>query len=166
MALIKSERRYTWVEEVETQDASICWRDKNTGFTYVNKELELLPPSEYSFSINSEMMESQSLRICQTIPDEQNRDTLDKMLGLFTDKELRAELNRRAVMRKQMKQEVLRCRDCKHCQTGYTDERRFYRGFTTVVCALKPKLEGRYYYATSGSQKACDKFEPRLNGNE
>lgn len=91
----------------------------------------------------------------------------DKALAQFTDKQLRDELKRRANIRKAAKGTVLRCRTCKFCIQGYHSPRTSWYGYETTVCKMKPKLQATLrsgrdcYYATSMSQKACEKYEPK-----
>ena len=86
-------------------------------------------------------------------------ETVRHVLDSLSDQELREELKRRANLRKRDKDSVLRCRHCKHCIQGFTDKSKAWRGYETTVCALKPKLEGHYYYSTLSSRKACENIE-------
>lgn len=84
-------------------------------------------------------------------------------LAIATDKQLRDELQRRAEARKALKDEVMRCQNCKHCIQGYTTRRAASRGYKTSVCEMRPKdKEWRgCFYSTLHSRKACDMFEKK-----
>lgn len=89
------------------------------------------------------------------------KDVVNAALAVATDAQLKDELKRRADARKAQKEEIMRCRDCKHCIQGYTTRRAASRGYKTSVCELRPKdKEWRgCFYSTLHSRKACEMFE-------
>lgn len=96
-------------------------------------------------------------------------EVVENALKIATDKQLRAELKRRADIRKVYKNKELRCRNCKHCIEGYTSKRSLDYGCKTAVCDKKIKFQcGGYvlHYATRHTQKACDMFELNESNHE
>ena len=90
------------------------------------------------------------------------KEVVANALKIATDKQLRDELKFRADVRKALKKEELRCRNCKHCIEGYTSKRSLDYGCKTSVCGKKLKFQCEayaLYYATRHTQKACDMFE-------
>ena len=93
-----------------------------------------------------------------------NDELIESILRSVSESRLREELKRRTDERKAERGQILRCRDCIHCIQGYVSRFASYRGNQTSVCDLKPKGETEWecYYATTHSNKACDKFEPKI----
>lgn len=96
------------------------------------------------------------------------KEVIHNALLLATDEQLRDELRRRADERKASKEQVKRCRDCKHCIQGYTSKSAASRGYKTSVCEMRPKdKEWRgCFYSTLLSRRACEQFDPKEQHNE
>lgn len=80
----------------------------------------------------------------------------------YTTEELKAEIKRRAEIRRAQKEEemkkALRCRNCKHCKTVYSPWGRL-QSFQCMARTWGKKIER--HYIVPASRKACEKFEPR-----
>lgn len=149
------------------------------------KTLELeFPPPESPDSINplppTEMFDksppmeviydpqTMTARFIQNMHIRITKEVVENALKIATDKQLRDELKLRADVRKALKKEELRCRNCKHCIEGYTSMRSLNYGCKTSVCGKKLKFQCEayaLYYATRHTQKACDMFELRQNND-
>lgn len=93
-----------------------------------------------------------------------NDELIESILRSVSESRLREELKRRTDERKAERGQILRCRDCIHCFQGYTSKFAASCGNKTSVCEMRPKDKvARYcFYATTHSNKACDKFEPKI----
>lgn len=100
-------------------------------------------------------------RIEQTLHIRMTQAVIENALRMATDKQLQDELKYRVNLRKTMRGEILRCKDCKHCIQGYTTKSAMARGTQTSVCELYPKdkVGKGCFYATLMSKRACDLFE-------
>lgn len=131
-----------------------------------------LPPAEmFDKFLSMEMIydpQTMTARFIQDMYIRMTKEVVENALKIATDKQLRDELKRRADVRKALKKEELRCRNCKHCIEGYTSKRSLDYGCTTSVCSKKLKFQCEayaLYYATRHTQKACDMFELRQNND-
>lgn len=86
-------------------------------------------------------------------------------LEQYTDQELRDELKRRSLLRKEQKEDFTRCESCKHCGTGYISRSSYKRGSKTIVCLNKKKEVQNCpvpcYFVTSRRDRACDDYEAK-----
>lgn len=116
-----------------------------------------LPPMEVYYD-----PQTMTARFIQDMHIRITKEVVENALKIATDKQLKDELKLRADVRKALKKEELRCRNCKHCIEGYTSKRSLDYGCKTSVCSKKLKFQCEayaLYYATRYTQKACDMFE-------
>lgn len=129
----------------------------NSNEPFEPESINAFPPMEVSYD-----PQSMTARFVQDMHIRMTKEVVEAALTIATDKQLRAELKRRADERKALRSEELRCRNCKHCIEGYTSNRSLYYGYKTFVCGKKLKFQCEayaLYYATRHTQKACDMFE-------
>lgn len=129
----------------------------NSNEPFEPESINAFPPMEVSYD-----PQSMTARFVQDMHIRMTKEVVEAALTIATDKQLRAELKRRADERKALRSEELRCRNCKHCIEGYTSKRSLYYGYKTFVCGKKLKFQCEayaLYYATRHTQKACDMFE-------
>lgn len=78
----------------------------------------------------------------------------------YTDEELKAEIKRRAEIRRAQKEEemkkALRCRNCKHCKPVHSPWGRLH--YFQCMARTWGKKYPRHY-TVSPSKQACEKFE-------
>lgn len=163
-------------------DGNTTWVEDTTNTEYYPDELKFLPaiigkmqpinsnePFEPESIVALHPLEvsydpqSMTARFVQDMHIRITKEVVEASLAIATDKQLRDELQRRAEARKALKDEVMRCRNCKHCIQGYTTRRAASRGYKTSVCEMRPKdKEWRgCFYSTLHSRKACDMFEKK-----
>lgn len=168
-----------WIIEVRPSmdcEGKTVWVEDLTETEYYPDELEFFlikpdsinpfPPTEM-FDKSSPMEviydpQTMTARFIQDMHIRITKEVVASALKIATDKQLRDELKLRADVRKALKKEELRCRNCKHCIEGYTSKRNLDYNCKTSVCAKKPKFQCEayaLYYATRHTQKACDMFE-------
>lgn len=129
----------------------------NSKEPFEPESINAFPPMEVSYD-----PQSMTARFVQDMHIRMTKEVVEAALTIATDKQLRAELKRRADERKALRSEELRCRNCKHCIEGYTSKRSLDYGCKTSVCGKKLKFQCEayaLYYATRHTQKACDMFE-------
>lgn len=129
----------------------------NSNEPFEPESINAFPPMEVSYD-----PQSMTARFVQDMHIRMTKEVVEAALTIATDKQLRAELKRRADERKALRSEELRCRNCKHCIEGYTSKRSLDYGCKTSVCGKKLKFQCEayaLYYATRHTQKACDMFE-------
>lgn len=177
-AKLKSTGEVIEVRTCMDHDDNTTWLEDATNTEYYPNELEFLPPIKPD-TINpfppTEMFDtfpppevsydpqSMTARFIQNMHIRITEKVIKASLSYATETQLRDELKRRADRRKALKDDVMRCRNCKHCIQGYTTRRAASRGYKTSVCELRPKdKEWRgCFYSTLHSRKACDKFEKK-----
>lgn len=143
------------------------WKTLELEFTLLDlpDTINPLPPTEMFDKLPPMEMvydpQTMTARLIQDMHIRITKEVVGNALKIATDKQLKDELKLRAGVRKALKKEELRCRNCKHCIQGYTTRRAASRGYKTSVCELQPKdKEWRgCFYSTLHSRKACDKFE-------
>lgn len=129
----------------------------NSNEPFEPESINAFPPMEVSYD-----PQSMTARFVQDMHIRMTKEVVEAALTIATDKQLRAELKRRADERKALRSEELQCRNCKHCIEGYTSKRSLDYGCKTSVCGKKLKFQCEayaLYYATRHTQKACDMFE-------
>lgn len=129
----------------------------NSNEPFEPESINAFPPMEVSYD-----PQSMTARFVQDMHIRMTKEVVEAALTIATDKQLRAELKRRADERKALRSEELRYRNCKHCIEGYTSKRSLDYGCKTSVCGKKLKFQCEayaLYYATRHTQKACDMFE-------
>lgn len=76
----------------------------------------------------------------------------------YTVEELKAELKRRAELKKQAMAQVARCRNCRHL---VPDDKGWCYAYKCGVRTFT--MHGRtYHYTVSPSKKACDMYEKKV----
>lgn len=180
-AKLKSTGEIIEVRAFMDHDGNTTWLEDATDTEYYSDELAFLPavigkmqpinsnaPFEPESIVAFPPMEmsydprSMTARFVQDMHIRMTKEVVEAALTIATDKQLREELKRRADVRKALRGEELRCRNCKHCIEGYTSKRSLDYGYKTSVCAKKLKFQCAAYalcYATRHTQKACDMFE-------
>lgn len=73
----------------------------------------------------------------------------------YTTEQLKAELKRRAELKRQQRQTIPHCRDCKHL---VEEPKHWWVSRTCAVRTFKRKGRECHYMVQLG-QKACDKYE-------
>ena len=91
------------------------------------------------------------------------QEVIKAALQCASDKQLQVEVKRRADVRRALRGQILRCRDCKHCIQGYASRYAAFRGYKTSVCEMKPKDKAwrGCFYSTMPSRKACEQFKAK-----
>lgn len=177
-AKLKSTGEIVHVRTSMDYEGNTTWLEDATNTEYYPDELEFLPPIKPD-TINPfpprEMFDpfppmeisydprSMTARFVQDMHIRITKEVVENALKIATDKQLRTELKRRADERKALKNDELRCRNCKHCIQGYTTRRAASRGYKTSVCEMRPKDKEWHgcFYSTLHSRKACDMFEKK-----
>ena len=174
-----------WITDVRRNidcEGKTIWIEDLTGTEYRSPELEFIPltidrvqainsdePFRIEEIVTFDPMEmhynpqTMTAQFFQNYNIRMTEEVIQSSLKLASDKQLQDELKRRADVRRALKGQILRCRDCIHCIQGYTSRFAFHRSDQTSVCKMRPKGNSEWdcFYSTTQSHKACEKFEPK-----